>query len=946
MEERLSEQMEDQLLQASNANNKQQAVSNIIKTFGDVNKQDEQGRTLLMIASKDGYADIVRELLKYNPKFDCDIYWQLRTLHWASSNGDLDIVKYLCDAGACFRECVNHKDYYKLSPVSVAVKNNHFDVVKYFFELGAELCDSFAGDDILDIAVEVGNIEMLEFLIKNRDLSIWRSNLEVWEELYLDTHFLTAVNKGDIESAKLFLKYGVEINKLFSDPHSRAHAHALRGSVKINALHNAAHWGQYKMAKWLVANDGLGDDCTMTWAVWGENLSIVQYFLCDLRLVYTNESWVNGGRYSAYSEAKHHFKIFFDCFSALKKNNFDNQISEFGKLVNFPLLLDALKDESENTFHQIDLWMPSLLLLLYFDAVDVFIHFKEDITEWINRCNLAESQELLNACVRYRAVKLLPELCALGKFDDDAFFIRDHTFTVEQCKFLSAYLSAQTVPYHSLEIDQCYFSSEEVWLSFIEVLSDPMIQNNLRILKLTNCNLSSAQLRKLSKIISMSKLVACDLEGNQMGYPAFRKMLTKLKEFHQNSLTSLSVRNNRINFYNTEGALDKFSDEINLNLSNSLKDVDISKNYFDSSSVDKHYRQMLKLILEKSQLTVEEFRDSKWLDEKNNPKMVNGKFEFSLEVRSSVKSFCVEKNELNQLREYQHRCKLEGFNELFHYLQKGVDDACLFENVGQKKLASLQSDKEKLELCKTIQRYHPKAPLKYYIHRHPIFHSERNVTGTSLIFPEREIGPDKWIVYILAHTGRLPKKEGGESCVNVLKNKAGDIFNKLIPWNEHAMIAWEGMTKSGQRILKVAHLKFDGMGVKISDLTTKTIPELPDYLRKRCIMASFQATRVEMKSMSKEVDRQINEGLSEKYEFDSYFNSQKGKQDDDKVKINCLRWSVDVVNKFVNLNIKPGLGHLPSWTIKKLKEHPEILDYSEPPEKLAVNSQENSCIIL
>ena len=80
-------------------------------------------------AIKKGDLEMVKYLCEAGGDIHSDNDYAIR---WASANGHIQVVKYLCEAGADFRICDD-------DAVRWASANGHIQVVKYLCEAGADI---------------------------------------------------------------------------------------------------------------------------------------------------------------------------------------------------------------------------------------------------------------------------------------------------------------------------------------------------------------------------------------------------------------------------------------------------------------------------------------------------------------------------------------------------------------------------------------------------------------------------------------------------------------------------------------------------------------------------------------------------------------------------------------------------------------------------------------
>ena len=114
-----------------------------VKKIVDANT--EAYAVALMLASQNGYLDVVKYLIEKRAEQDRVDAIALRR---ASSGGHLPIVKYLIEKGANVNEKANDGD----TALMGASKNGHLEVVKYLIEQGARVNEKDSeGKTVLDL---------------------------------------------------------------------------------------------------------------------------------------------------------------------------------------------------------------------------------------------------------------------------------------------------------------------------------------------------------------------------------------------------------------------------------------------------------------------------------------------------------------------------------------------------------------------------------------------------------------------------------------------------------------------------------------------------------------------------------------------------------------------------------------------------------------------------
>jgi uncharacterized protein len=118
----------------ANPNVKNEIVLLLIAKGCDVNAINNDGFTPLMVACREGNAEIVESLIGHNANLNAQYHSGETSLVFASYNGNLRIVKSLIKAGAD----INLSNNLGATPLSMAKSKNQNEVVKYLKEQGAK----------------------------------------------------------------------------------------------------------------------------------------------------------------------------------------------------------------------------------------------------------------------------------------------------------------------------------------------------------------------------------------------------------------------------------------------------------------------------------------------------------------------------------------------------------------------------------------------------------------------------------------------------------------------------------------------------------------------------------------------------------------------------------------------------------------------------------------
>ncbi|KAJ3371795.1 hypothetical protein HDU84_001232, partial [Entophlyctis sp. JEL0112] len=99
------------------------------------NAAQVQKGTPLHFASSNGHLEVVKWLVDHGARVNDENTNKWTPLHFASSNGHLEVVKWLVDHGAN----VNSENVNKWTPLHIASSNGHLEVVKWLVDHGANV---------------------------------------------------------------------------------------------------------------------------------------------------------------------------------------------------------------------------------------------------------------------------------------------------------------------------------------------------------------------------------------------------------------------------------------------------------------------------------------------------------------------------------------------------------------------------------------------------------------------------------------------------------------------------------------------------------------------------------------------------------------------------------------------------------------------------------------
>ncbi|XP_037898281.1 ankyrin-3 isoform X2 [Glossina fuscipes] len=233
----------------------------------DINTCNANGLNALHLAAKDGYIDIVTELLKRGIKVDNATKKGNTALHIASLAGQKDVIKLLIQFGAN----VNVQSLNGFTPLYMAAQENHDACVRFLLSKGSN--PSLATEDgftPLAVAMQQGNdnvvcvllesdihgkvrLPALHIAAKKNDVNSAAMLLQ--QEEHPDvvsksgfTPLHIAAHYGNIDIAELLINKGADVN--YTAKHN------------ITPLHVACKWGKINILKLLLKKNARIDVTT------------------------------------------------------------------------------------------------------------------------------------------------------------------------------------------------------------------------------------------------------------------------------------------------------------------------------------------------------------------------------------------------------------------------------------------------------------------------------------------------------------------------------------------------------------------------------------------------------------------------------------------------------------------------------------------------------------
>jgi ankyrin repeat protein len=134
-------------------------ASNLIARKASLTRQTRHGDTALLMASLGGHLDVVKLLVSAGAPVQGKQGWQ--PIHYAAFNGATDVVRYLLQHGAQ-KNALAPNSY---TPLMLATRNGHAETVSALLSEGADVTQrGMNGETALDIALRRNEPALVDLL--------------------------------------------------------------------------------------------------------------------------------------------------------------------------------------------------------------------------------------------------------------------------------------------------------------------------------------------------------------------------------------------------------------------------------------------------------------------------------------------------------------------------------------------------------------------------------------------------------------------------------------------------------------------------------------------------------------------------------------------------------------------------------------------------------------
>ncbi len=450
----------------------------------------------------------------------------------------------------------------------------------------------------------------------------------------------------------------------------------------------------------------------------------------------------------------------------------------------------------------------------------------------------------------------------------------------------------------------------------------------IEVLELINTGLTDSILNNCIPSLLSMPLKKLNLSENKLTHSGIKNLFEKLYKDNDHIIIQEIILSGNLIEAQTVDTLKNLYNDCSRN--EHLMLVDLSGNFILSPNRERKLIDLLTLLLKKSELTAGEFLKLRFHELKETS---DGKYFLSLKKEDDtiIEIELTHKN-IQDYNELKNIIRKSTESAVFKYMiSHGIKERILEinQNLKAKKYIELETQKEKSAFVKQLADYHPDAPLKSYINTHSIFCHSPFIQAQSLLCAKHHITYETGRIYLLA------KKPKGQL-------------------DEHAMIAYELINGYNQRFFKVAHLTTDNTSILHTSLPKvsffihpngKDIYGLTTYLQKKFFIASFSASRKQIKNMHASIMKDAIK-LDNTLYSSMVISSVASKGEINKQIKNCFTWALDKIKDHAGYEIKVDLSMFPSKAVKWLINNPGDLYIPDEGSSDDEKNENENCLMM
>ena len=207
-----------------------EAFQKLIEYDGIIGAKDLEGRTPFARASGRFFLKsptVFRSLLKRGANINARDESDSTTLHHASSEGCLEVVRLLLERGAN----IHARDKYGMTPLHSASSRESPEIVRLLLEHGADInAREEDGSIPLHYASRRGSLEIVRLLLEHG------ADINAREEDGSTPLHYASQRRGPLETVRLLLEHGADINARKENGSTPLHYASRRGSVETVRL--------------------------------------------------------------------------------------------------------------------------------------------------------------------------------------------------------------------------------------------------------------------------------------------------------------------------------------------------------------------------------------------------------------------------------------------------------------------------------------------------------------------------------------------------------------------------------------------------------------------------------------------------------------------------------------------------------------------------------------